>query len=300
MGFILRFVAPFSFSLLITGFFLLAQELNENDLNASVHSCQQFDWVEYESSVGSGTKHIRDLLGNSVRIVGLYKDEKKISKCKSMNETCIFGDLVKLNLPDGCFTGVSFINSLDHLSSKEEGKNAITSAVNAAQDVVYYRGPLLHTSVLGKHNLGFYHQNWKGRSSHIDLNDIIEGLKKSSKHEKANLLAYYGKVRVANSGHQAIIPINDLSVNAHEYSPSFGEKPDPLIKFHPPLPVELIVLITFPKDSLDEQAIITDDFYKYLEHSVSYRTAAIASYTAPTGLIKYNNFVESCLENAKS
>ena len=263
------------------------------------HLCNGLtDWADLGASSGDGLLWIREWF--NVTAVGLDIDPSKVRLCKERGLKCVQADVAHLTRVGKCFKIVSMLHVLEHLPTRHTGRRVFRLATSLASDMVIFRGPLWSTRAFEGTGLGFYFTNWSGHRSLFDLQDILAAIHGAK--ESWIILQAFAVGRVTDSDDYSIVPVKRAARNAPRYRSFFGPKPDPPIKFQPPLFRELFVILR--KENLPDQQFATyllerlERYKSYLQRQKG--TANLAHYNFTTQELQFSaQFHGHMLEQVK-
>lgn len=187
-----------------------------------------FDFVDFGCSNGQSMAFATSQLG-AARGLGIDIDARKVEETRALGFEAVQYDLTELGgLPDV----VSFCilsHFLEHLPGYPAAKRCIDAAIAASRDFVLIRHPWFDADMdLFLRGLKFYWSDWRGHTHHMRAFDVYRAVLRNEKVKEVRLL---GRERIADSGHNTILPLS-AALDRHHYDAARdGAKPEMAFDF---------------------------------------------------------------------
>lgn len=220
-----------------------------------------YDFADFGCSNGKSIAEARKQFGGT-RGIGIDISAEKVERARAGGFEVMQGDLTRLHVPDRAFRFVTMSHFLEHLPSVALARRCIETAVRTSREFVFIRQPWFATDgYLATLGLKQYWSDWRGHTNRMDPLDFYLAFRDLPATWRWRV---YGRYRIADSGHESLIPIG-APTNQHQYEPArHGPKPE--VRFDRPVYKETVALLCGP--AVDFHAV---------EKRISYVEPLIAS-----------------------
>ncbi|HUF56148.1 MAG TPA: sulfotransferase, partial [Thermohalobaculum sp.] len=200
-----------------------------------------YDFADFGCSNGKSIAEARKQFGGT-RGIGIDISAEKVRSARAGGFEVMQGDLTRLEVPDRAFRFVTMSHFLEHLPSPALAARCIETAVRTSREFVFIRQPWFATDgYLATLGLKQYWSDWRGHTNRMDPLDFYLAFRDLPEAWRWRV---YGRYRIADSGHESLIPIG-APTNQHQYDPArHGPKPE--ARFDRPVYKETVALLCGP------------------------------------------------------